>query len=157
MHASVRVCACVRACVHACVRARARARARVCVRLMVGSHSVKNAPHATLHLQLTAAAGLVGFEETAADGAAENIKKLRALKVLKNPWKVLGLKISGPLNQRWVGFQDGTSPLFAGGGCEAAEGRLRVGDRPVGHVWQVARRQLRGAVIAVCEMRRYVI
>jgi hypothetical protein len=65
------------------VRARARARTRACGCAFDGWIAFRqNAPHATLHLQLTAAAGLVGFEETAADGAAENIKKLRALKVL---------------------------------------------------------------------------
>ena len=87
MRACVCVRSCVRVCVHACVRARARACVRACVRARTRAFDGwiafrQNAPHATLHLQLTAAAGLVGFEETAADGAAENIKKLRALKVL---------------------------------------------------------------------------
>ncbi len=80
----MRPCVCVRACVRACVCACVCACVRVCTRAFDGWIAFRqNAPHAlTLHLQLTAAAGLVGFEETAADGAAENIKKLRALKVL---------------------------------------------------------------------------
>ena len=60
-------------------------------------------------------------------------------------------------NPRWFGLQDGNSPFFSGGGCEAAEGRLRVGDRPVGRGWHVAHRMLCGAVVAMCETRRYVI